>query len=69
MNLSDSRFPRQLEVDDTAETIRQEQMVRYYGDYSPASGRDRGQRKKANEAGSVPCILQSEESSKEYRRN
>jgi len=43
-----------------------EQMVRYYGYYSNVS---RGQRKKANEDGLVPCILQPEESSREYRKN
>jgi hypothetical protein len=43
-----------------------EQMVRYYGYYSNVC---RGQRKKTNEDGLVPCILQTEESSKEYRKN
>ncbi len=43
-----------------------EQMVRYYGYYSNVC---RGQRKKANEEGLVPCILQPEESSKGYRKN
>ena len=43
-----------------------EQMVRYYGYYSNVC---RGQRKKANEDGLVPCILQPEESSKEYHKN
>ncbi len=43
-----------------------EQMVRYYGYYSNVC---RGQRKKANEDGLVPSILQPEESSKEYRKN
>ena len=38
-----------------------EQMVRYYGYYSNVS---RGRRKKADEDGLVPCVLQSEESSK-----
>ena len=42
------------------------QMVRYYGYYSNVC---RGQRKKANEEGLVPCILQPEESSKGYRKN
>jgi Putative transposase len=43
-----------------------EQMVRYYG-YS--SNVCRGQRKKADTDGLVPCILQTEESSKGYRKN
>jgi len=43
-----------------------EQMVRYYGYYSNVS---RGRRKKADQDGLVPCILQPEESSKEYRKN
>jgi hypothetical protein len=43
-----------------------EQTVRYYGYYSNAC---RGQRKKANEGGLVPCILQPKESSKGYLRN
>ncbi|MBW1802561.1 MAG: hypothetical protein JRJ85_17735 [Deltaproteobacteria bacterium] len=43
-----------------------EQMVRYYGYYSSVS---RGRRKKANQDGAVPCILESEESSREYRKN
>jgi hypothetical protein len=43
-----------------------EQMVRYYGYYSNVS---RGRRKKADQDGLVLCILQPEESSKEYRKN
>jgi len=43
-----------------------EQMVRYYGYYSNVY---RGQRKKANEDGLVPSILQPDESSKGYRKN
>jgi len=43
-----------------------EQMVRYYGYYSNVC---RGQRKKANEDGLVPSILQPDESSKGYRKN
>jgi hypothetical protein len=43
-----------------------EQMVRYYGYYSNVC---RGQRKNTNEDGLVPCILQIEESTKEYRKN
>jgi hypothetical protein len=43
-----------------------EQLVRYYGYYSNVC---RGQRKKANEDGWVPCILQSDEPSKGYRKN
>ena len=42
------------------------QMVRYYGYYSDGSRR---QRKKANEDGLVPCILQPKESSKGYLKN
>jgi hypothetical protein len=40
-------------------------MVRYYGYYRNVC---RGQQK-ANEDGLVPCILQPEESSREYRKN
>ena len=43
-----------------------EQMVRYYGYYSNVS---RGKRKKQDQDGLVPCILQSEESSKGFRKN
>ena len=43
-----------------------EQMVRYYGYYSNVC---RGQRKKANEDGLVPSILQPDEPSKGYRKN
>ncbi len=43
-----------------------EQMVRYYGYYSNVS---RGQRKKQNQDGLIPCILEPEEPSKEYRKN
>jgi len=43
-----------------------EHMVRYYGYYSNVC---RGQRKKADTDGLVPCILQIEESSKGYLKN
>jgi len=43
-----------------------EQMVRYYGYYSNVF---RGQRKKQNQDGLIPCILEPEEPSKEYRKN
>jgi len=43
-----------------------EQMVRYYGYYSNVS---RGKRKKQNQDGWIPCILESDESSKERRKN
>jgi len=43
-----------------------EQMVRSYGYYSDVS---RGQRKKANEDGLVPCTLQPEQSSKGHLKN
>jgi len=43
-----------------------EQIIRYYGYYSNVS---RGQRKRANEAGLVPSILQPDEPSKGYLRN
>ena len=43
-----------------------EQMVRYYGYYSNVS---RGKRKKKDQDGLVPCILQSKESSKGFRKN
>jgi hypothetical protein len=41
-------------------------MVRYYGYYSNVS---RGKRKRQNRAERIPCILESDESSKEYRKN
>jgi hypothetical protein len=44
---------------------RGEQMVRYYGYYSNVS---RGKRKESEEDG-VPCILEADKSSKEYRKN
>lgn len=43
-----------------------EQMVRYYGYYSNVS---RGKRKKENQDEWIPCILESDESSKERRKN
>jgi len=43
-----------------------EQMVRYYGYYSNVS---RGSRHKENQDGLIPCILEPEENSKEYRKN
>ena len=43
-----------------------EQMVRYYGYYSNVS---RGKRKKRNQDEWIPCILEPEGSSKEYRKN
>ena len=43
-----------------------EQMVRYYGYYSSVS---RGKRKRQNEDESIPYILESEQSSKESRKN
>ena len=43
-----------------------EQMVRYFGYYSNVS---RGKRKKQDKDEWIPCILQPEESSKEYRKN
>jgi hypothetical protein len=43
-----------------------EQMVRYYGYYSNVS---RGNRKRQNQDEWIPCILQPEESSREYRKN
>ncbi len=43
-----------------------EQMVRYYGYYSNKS---RGLRKKAGTDDSVPALIESEVSSKEFRRN
>ncbi|MEI9476594.1 MAG: hypothetical protein WCO26_08470 [Deltaproteobacteria bacterium] len=42
------------------------QMVRYYGYCSNVS---RGKRKKQNQDGWIPCILETEGSSKEYRKN
>jgi hypothetical protein len=43
-----------------------EQMVRYYGYYSNVA---RGKRKKADKDEMIPSILESEGSSKEYRKN
>ena len=43
-----------------------EQMVRYYGYYSNVS---RGKRKKQNQDEWIPCLLEPEGSSKEYRKN
>ena len=43
-----------------------EQMVRYYGYYSNVS---RGKRKKQNEDDWIPCILEQDKNSKEYRKN
>jgi hypothetical protein len=43
-----------------------EQMVRYYGYYSNVS---RGNQKKQNQNERIPCILESDESSKERRKN
>jgi hypothetical protein len=40
-----------------------EQKVRYYGYYSNVS---RGKRKKQNQDERIPCILESDESSKEH---
>jgi len=41
-------------------------MVRYYGYYSNVS---RGKRKKQNQDGMIPSILEPDGSSREYRRN
>jgi hypothetical protein len=43
-----------------------EQMVRYYGYYGNVC---RGQRKKADTDGLIPCILVTDESFKRYRKN
>ena len=43
-----------------------EQMVRYYGYYSNVK---RGRRKNKNQDEWMPCILEPEGSSKEYRKN
>ena len=43
-----------------------EQMVRYYGYYSNVK---RGRRKNKNQDEWMPCILEANESSKEYRKN
>ena len=43
-----------------------EQMVRYYGYYSNVS---RGSRKRQNQDEWIPCILEPDKDSKEYRRN
>jgi hypothetical protein len=43
-----------------------EQMVRYYGFYSNVS---RGKRKKQDQNGMIPSILEPDGTSKEYRRN
>ena len=57
---------KQCEVGSSHVSNKGEQMVRYYGYYSNVC---RGQRNKTNEDGLVPSILQTEESSKEYRKN
>jgi len=41
-------------------------MVRYYGYYNNVS---RGKRKKQNQDGLLPCILDSDGSSKPFRKN
>ena len=47
-----------------------EQMVRYYGFYSPAfRGMARGKRKKNEQDELIPSILESDGSSGEYKRN
>jgi hypothetical protein len=43
-----------------------EQMVRYYGYYSNVS---RGKRQKKQDDDLVPCIIESDRSSKEHRKN
>lgn len=43
-----------------------EQMVRYYGYYSNVT---RGKRKQKDQDGLISCILESDSSSKEYRKN
>jgi hypothetical protein len=43
-----------------------EQMVRYYGHYSNLS---RGKRKKNDQEGLIPAILEPDPSSKEFRKN
>ncbi len=43
-----------------------EQMVRYYGYYSNVS---RGRRQKEDQDALIPCIIEQEENSKEYRKN
>ena len=43
-----------------------EQMVRYYGYYSNVT---RGKLKKEDQDGLIPCILEPDVSSKEYRKN
>ncbi len=43
-----------------------EQMVRYYGYYSNVC---RGRRKKLNQDGLIPDILERDEDSKAYRKN
>ena len=45
-------------------------MVLYYRYYSPAPrGISRGRRKNKNQDERMPCILEANESSKEYRKN
>jgi len=43
-----------------------EQMVRYYGYFSNVS---RGKRKKQDQDEWIPCILEPDKDSKEYRKN
>ena len=45
---------------------RGEQMVRYYGHYSNVS---RGKRKRQDQDGLIPSILELDGSSKEHRKN
>jgi len=45
-----------------------EQMVRYYG-YGFYSNKSRGLRKKAGTDDAVPALIESELSSKEFRKN
>jgi hypothetical protein len=47
-----------------------EQMIRYYGYYSPAPrGISRGKRKKQDQDGLIASILEADRSSKEHKRN
>ncbi|MCK5186147.1 MAG: transposase [Deltaproteobacteria bacterium] len=45
---------------------RGEQMIRYYGYYSNVS---RGKRKKEEQEGTIPCIIEEDDISPEKRKN
>ena len=62
-------FPYALQIDRRASPIRANKWFVAMATTVPPSGRDRGQRKRANEEGLVPSILQPDEPSKGCRKN